>query len=228
LSVVTSQRLSASLVAVVVAGVVVLVVGVPSRAAARSSTGRLYAFGVNGSSQLGRRATDPSTQDPNNPTPTLVSLPGASGAVTKIAASDPGFRDTTGFSLVVTSTGQLYAFGDNNFGELGNATNNHKHCPPQPCFTNSKTNPTPRLVRLPGASGAVTKVAAGADFSLVVTSTGQLYAFGDNDFGELGNATNNLNLKSNPPRLVRLPGAGGRVTRVAAGDEFSLVVTSNG
>ncbi len=62
-----------------------------------------------------------------------------------------------------TAAGQLYAFGSNLFGELGNATNS----------VTNKANPTPTLVRLSGATGAVTAAAAGSGFSLVVTATGQ-------------------------------------------------------
>ena len=103
----------------------------------------------------------------------------------------------------MTSTGQLYAFGANDFGQLGSATNNGTGNP----------NPTPTLVSLPGATGPVTAIAAGADHSLAVTSTGQLYAFGNNSYGQLGNATNNGNAKPNPtPTLVSLPGATGPVT----------------
>jgi alpha-tubulin suppressor-like RCC1 family protein len=141
-----------------------------------------------------------------------VSLPGAGGPVTKVAASGA-------FSLVVTSTGQLYAFGYNLMGQLGRATN----------IGTDNPNRTPTLVRLPGAGGPVTKIAAGALHSLVVTSTGQLYAFGSDSDGQLGPATKYGTQKPNPtPTLVRLPGATGAVTKIAAGDLFSLVVTSAG
>ena len=140
-----------------------------------------------------------------------MTLPGAVGPVTQVAAG--GER-----SLVLTSTGQLYAFGDNYYGQLGSAANNKTEEP----------NPTPTLVTLPGASGPVTQVAAGREHSLAVTSTGQLYAFGENYYGQLGNATNNKTEEPNPtPTLVTLPGASGPVTQVAAGD-YSLAVTSTG
>jgi alpha-tubulin suppressor-like RCC1 family protein len=67
-----------------------------------------------------------------------------------------------------TSAGQLYAFGENFYGQLGSTVQNGESLP----------NPTPALVALPGATGPVTEVAAGELHSLVVTSTGQLYAFG--------------------------------------------------
>jgi YD repeat-containing protein len=175
-----------------------------------TSTGQLYAFGWNLYGQLGS-TTNSGTLEAN-PTPTLVSLPGASGPVTQVAA---GFAH----SLAVTSTGQLYAFGWNDDGQLGSATNNGTY----------KANPTPTLVSLPGASGPVTQVAAGEDHSLAVTSTGQLYAFGYNRYGQLGSATNNGTEEPNPtPALVSLPGASGPVTRVAAGDGDSLALTSTG
>lgn len=42
---------------------------------------------------------------------------------------------------------------------------------------------------LPGATGPAAQIAAGWDSSLVVTTTGQLYAFGYNFYGRLGVAT---------------------------------------
>jgi alpha-tubulin suppressor-like RCC1 family protein len=83
--------------------------------------------------------------------------------VTQIAAG-------SGDSLAVTSTGQLYAFGTNYHGQLGSATNSGKTLP----------NPTPTQVSLPGETGTISQIAAGGNHSLVLTSSGQLYAFGDN------------------------------------------------
>jgi alpha-tubulin suppressor-like RCC1 family protein len=175
-----------------------------------TSTGQLYAFGENRYGQLGI-PTNSGTDTPN-PTPTLVSLPGASGPVTQVAAG--GYH-----SLVVTSTGQLYAFGNNDEGQLGVSTDSGAETP----------NPTPTLVRLPGASGPVTQVAAGVWFSLALTSTGQVYAFGENGFGQLGNGNGIDTDTPNPtPTLVGLPGASGRATELAAGGFHSLVVTSTG
>jgi hypothetical protein len=177
---------------------------------ALTSSGQLYAFGYNFSGELGV-ATNSGTPTPT-PTPTLVALPGQIGAVTQIAAG-------TTHSLVLTSSGELYAFGDNRYGELGVATNNG---------TNN-ANPTPTLVGLPGQIGAVTQIAAGTTDSLVLTSSDQLYAFGRNIYGELGSATNNGTNNANPtPTLVGLPGEIGTVTEISAGGTHSLVLTSSG
>jgi Putative Ig domain/Regulator of chromosome condensation (RCC1) repeat len=72
------------------------------------------------------------------------------------------------------------------------------------------------------------QVAAGYTHSLAVTSTGQLYAFGENDYGQLGNATNSGTTNANPtPILVGLPGVS--VDTVARGSaaEDSLVVLAD-
>jgi alpha-tubulin suppressor-like RCC1 family protein len=171
---------------------------------ALTSTGQLYAFGGNLSGQLGI-----DTGMAKNPTPALVSLPGASGPVTEIAAGEA-------HGLALTSTGQLYAFGDNRYGQLGTSTNSGTTNP----------NPNPTLIALPGAGGPVTEIAVGANHSLALTSTGQLYAFGRNRYGQLGSAANEA---PNPtPAMLSLPGATGRVTQIAAGDEHSLALTSTG
>ena len=175
-----------------------------------TSSGQLDAFGANRVGQLGS-ATNSGTNNPN-PTPVLVSLPGQSGQITQIAAG--GFHN-----LVLTSGGQLYAFGENEAGQLGSATNDGTTNP----------NPTPMLVSLPGQSGPVTQIAAGGSHSLAVTSSGQLYAFGANNFGELGSATNSGTNNPNPtPALVSLPGQSGQITQIAAGGSHSLVATSGG
>jgi hypothetical protein len=163
-----------------------------------TSTGQLYAFGENKYGQLGSTTNNGTSNA--NPTPTLVTLPGATGPVTQIAVC-------AYHSLAVTSTGQLYAFGENREGQLGSTTNNGT----------SNANPTPALVTPPGASGPVTQIAAGNDHSLAVTSTGQLYALGENRYGQLGSTTSNGTVNANPtPALVGL-GAGTTVDTAARG-----------
>ena len=176
-----------------------------------TSSGQLYAFGINEHGQLGN-ATNTGPGATANPTPTLVGLPGQVGPVTQIAAG-------VNHSLALTASGQLYAFGGNTSGQLGNTTNNGI----------DTANPTPAPVTLPGQVGQVTQIAAGNGYSMVATSSGQLYAFGLNQYGQLGNATNNTTTVANPtPTPVTLPGQVGPVTQISAGEANSLAVTSSG
>jgi alpha-tubulin suppressor-like RCC1 family protein len=176
---------------------------------ALTSTGQLYAFGRNFYGQLGN--TTGNGSETANPTPTALVLPGASGPVSEIAAG-------ADHSLAVTSTGQLYAFGSNRFGQLGNPTGSGTEL----------ANATPLRVSLPGATGPVVQVAAGFAHSLALTSTGQLYAFGSNEFGQLGSTDNSGTSNPTAPTPVVLPGATGPVSEIAAGAFHSLALTSTG
>jgi alpha-tubulin suppressor-like RCC1 family protein len=167
-----------------------------------TSSGVLYAFGDNSHGQLGTSAGFGT----NDPAPTRVSLP---GPVTQVAAG-------TDYTLAVTSTGQLYAFGNNEYGQLG-------------IPTATAQTATPTLVSLPQETGVVTQVAAGGGQTLVVTSSGQLYTFGFNIYGQLGNATNIGTENASPaPTQVTIAGATGPVRQVSATGNSSLAVTSTG
>jgi alpha-tubulin suppressor-like RCC1 family protein len=175
-----------------------------------TAPGQLYAFGQNFYGQLG--STTNNGKENANPTPAALALPGANGPVIQIAAGDT-------HSLALTAAGQLYAFGSNEFGQLGNPANSGTEL----------ANPTPLAVALPGASGPVVQIAAGASHSLALTSTGQLYAFGSNRFGQLGDAIASGTLSPTPtPTQVSLPGASGPVIQIAAGGFHSLALTSTG
>lgn len=149
---------------------------------ALTSTGEVYAFGENAFGQLGN-TTNNGTTTPN-PTPTLVSFPG-SPTIAQIAAG--GYH-----ALALSTAGQLYALGQNRYGQLGNATNNGE----------STANPTPALVTLPGVTGTISQIAAGNHDSLVLSTAGQLYAFGENQFGQLGNTANNGTESADPTPAV--------------------------
>lgn len=170
-----------------------------------TSTGSLYAWGMNQYGQVG----DGSNSD--RTTPVLVQLP-VGVTVTAIAVGHY-------HSLAVTSTGAVYTWGYNGFGQLGNGT----------------TTPSAIPVLVPLPAGVIaTAVGAGDNHSLVVTSTGSVYAFGKNSFGQLGDGGT---AQSTVPVQVTLP-SGVAVSQVAAGGispsakfpdgDYSLAVTSNG
>lgn len=176
----------------------------PAASAAGTSPGQVYAFGSNLDGELGN-GTNNGTFN-GNPTPSLVTMPGATGGGKLLTAG-------TFYSLAVTSTNQLFAWGDNDEGQLGN-------------LNNTTPNPTPLSVSLPEASGPPAIVTAGENYTLALTTTGQLYTFGDNDFSE-----NGFPADSNPhpnPTLVTLFGANGAIVQVAAGSNSSLALTATG
>jgi alpha-tubulin suppressor-like RCC1 family protein len=158
-----------------------------------TSTGLVYAFGFNGRGQLGDGTKT------SHDAPVQTSMPAGVMATAVAAGWD--------HSLALTSTGAVYAWGYNAFGQLGNGT--------------TKNQLVPVLVHMPAG---VTAIAAGQYHCLALTSTGAVYAWGFNGFGQLGNGTTN---NASLPQLVPLP-AGVKATAVGAGDNHSLVVTSTG
>lgn len=113
------------------------------------------------------------------------------------------------FSLAVTTSGQVYAWGYNGSGELGDGT------------TTNRLTPVP--VKLP-TGVKVTAVRAGGVFALGLTSTGKVYAWGSNAAGELGNGTTKTRLKPVPVTLPK----GVTVKAISAGFENGLALTSTG
>jgi alpha-tubulin suppressor-like RCC1 family protein len=166
-----------------------------SHSLAVTSTGAVYAFGFAGRGQLGDGNTA------NVDVPVLSSMPAGTQTVAVAAGWDQ--------SLALTSTGAVYAWGYNAFGQLGVGT--------------TKQSDVPLLVHLP-AGVIATAIAAGKYHSLAVTSTGAVYAWGYNASGQLGN---NSTITSTVPVLVALP-TGVKAKAIGAGDSHSLAVADNG
>ena len=162
---------------------------------AKGSDGKLYAWGDNEYGQLGNGTTTTST------TPVAVSLP--SGVTATVLAAG-GLH-----SMVIGSDGKLYAWGDNYYGQLGNGT--------------TVTATTPVAVSLP-AGVTPTVLTAGGAHSMAIGSDGKLYAWGDNEYGQLGNGTTTT---SHTPVAVSLP-ADVTPIAVVAGELHNLAIGSDG
>ena len=75
-------------------------------------------------------------------------------------------------SLALTEAGELYAWGNNGAGQLGDGTRIHRAIPT-------------RITALPPTT-TVTEIAAGNYASLGLTSDGMLYGWGSSQRGRLG------------------------------------------
>ncbi|MEW2624211.1 Ig-like domain repeat protein [Streptomyces sp. NPDC048106] len=127
---------------------------------AATSDGRVFAWGINNSGQLGDGT------DTNRSTPVEVHLPPGVHATTVAAGG--------AHSLALASDGRVLAWGFNANGQLGNGTT-----------TNSSTPVETDLP--PGVQ--VTAIAAGGYHSLALTSDGHVLAWGRNVLGQVGDGT---------------------------------------
>jgi len=162
------------------------------------SDAQLYAWGYNGGGALGD-----GTFGGIQTTPEVITLaPG----VTPTAIS-AGFEHT----LAIGSDGKLYAWGLNNFGQLG-------------CSCSGGLVLTPQRTNLPPGVSAK-RISAGNAFSLAIGSDDQLYAWGLNDNGQLGNGT--LDFSVPTPAAIAF-GPGVTPTAVRAGNAASFAIGSDG
>lgn len=152
--------------------------------------GTVWTWGDNYYNQLGYNTGGAVVTTPRQ-------IPGLSG-ITQLALGAEG----NGYA--VGPAGNVWAWGDNSHGQLGNGT--------------TTSSVTPILV--PGLSG-ITQVAAGPYYALALGSDGSVWAWGDNASGSLGDGTTTD--RSIPQRLQSLSG----ITQVVAA-LASYAVRSNG
>lgn len=109
-------------------------------------------------------------------------------------------------SLVLTADGEVWAWGTNADGQLGDGTTTQRVAP----------------VLLSGLTGVV-QVAAGESHSLAVQADGTVLSWGDNFYGQLGNGTSGTDVLAATP----VAGLTGFVA-VSAGGYHSLALRSDG
>ena len=135
---------------------------------ALGSDGNLYAWGLNAYGQLGNTSVP---RGPNNPAaystkPVPVSKPAG------ITFTQPATGRYS--SMAMGSDGKLYAWGWNSNGRLGDGTTTDRLAPTQVLQPNGVT---------------FSQFNVGADYSFAITTNGDLYGWGWNDSGRLGDGT---------------------------------------
>jgi alpha-tubulin suppressor-like RCC1 family protein len=159
--------------------------------------GNLWAWGSNASGQLGFAPSSSPTTSPTR----VTSYPGF--FPTAVAA---GKSHTL---LISTVLGQVYAWGDNASGQLGDST------------LSLSPHATPATV--PGLGGAIA-VAAGNAHSVVLKADGTVWTFGENSKGQLGN--NDSTGKDQPaPIQAAMPVL---AKAIAAGAEHTIALGVDG
>jgi alpha-tubulin suppressor-like RCC1 family protein len=171
---------------------------------AMTTDNKLYAWGSNYAGQLG----DGTEEVRLLPVP--VNMEALEGKSISLLSTGPDH------SLIITNDGSMYAWGDNEQGQLG---------------INSLTNAlSPTLVNQTDAAigSSISSISTGGNHTLVLTSTGKVTSWGTNSAGQLGDGTNtDLQLAPIPVSTAGVL-AGKVVSSIAAGHAHSLALTSDG
>jgi alpha-tubulin suppressor-like RCC1 family protein len=149
-----------------------------------------YAWGYNNAGGLGIGSVARALR------PVAVTLP----------AGTVDVQGGTDFTVALTGTGQVWTWGGNRYGQLGDGTTTIRFAP--------------RPVELAG-SAPVASIAVGQDHVLALTHHGGLYAWGRNHHGQLGDGTTTDRAA---PVQVPVPDA----VQVAAGNASSAALTASG
>ncbi|CAN0044765.1 unnamed protein product, partial [Ectocarpus fasciculatus] len=170
---------------------------------ALTSDGDVLGFGNGVKGQLGIGNTD------SHSNPQRVHLLSGKGVVKMAAGLE--------HSLALTDSGDLYAFGDNLSGQLGLGHN----------FTAKEQ--TPQKVP-PLGRAKITQLACGQDHTAVLTSSGELFMFGNNRDGALGVAGH---ANEGPPIVASAPQLvtglkGKQVVQIGCGLQHTVALTAAG
>jgi alpha-tubulin suppressor-like RCC1 family protein len=165
--------------------------GVSVRAGANlQADGSVWSWGSNRNGQLG----DGSTSD----SPTPIRVQGLPSNIVAVAAGGD-------HSAALTSDGVMYAWGLNQYGELGDGT--------------TTRHPTP--TRVPDLTN-VASIAFGPFHAAAVKRDGTVWTWGNNQFGQLGDGTTT---ERHAP--VQVAALGTTNSKVALGDWHTLVIRND-
>ena len=190
--------------------------------------GAVYAWGSNASGQIGQGTASSSAYT----SPTKVIFPGAATNL-KFVQVNAG---SGAHGLALDCNGHVWVWGENECGQVGNGTSgSYAGCTGG---TASTPSPTPAEVLL-GAQTAGTGanatylhsiklIGGGNNFSIAVDSSGNVWTWGENQFGELGDGTSG-NLQNVPTQVVKC--SGGNLTNIVfvqGGDQTAYALDANG
>ncbi|XP_068430797.1 probable E3 ubiquitin-protein ligase HERC1 isoform X3 [Clinocottus analis] len=117
-------------------------------------------------------------------------------------------KGSDGHTLAITVEGEVFSWGDGEYGKLGHG--------------NSATQKYPKIIQGPLCGKVVVCVSAGYRHSAAVTNDGELYTWGEGDFGRLGHSDSQ---SRNVPTLVKdISGVG----QVACGSSHTVAVAQDG
>jgi uncharacterized protein YjdB len=187
---------------------------------ALSTTGVVYSWGSNHFGQTGHGTISP-VNGPPDPFPTpITTLTGHT--ITAISAGGL-------FAMALEDNGAVWTWGSNGSGQLGRVLGG-----------GATASGTPAVIPTPWATETVASIAAGhgtgtnfaGDHAAVATDAGNVYLWGENEYGQLGQNVIGAHVDIPTPTQVGFDfgdaGGGDPIVSVAAGGENTFAIGLSG
>ena len=186
--------------------------------------GYVYVWGYNTNGQFGNNTNNGTSANIFNPTPGRVFASSKStasaGPWLKAVQVSAGYW----YALAIDTDGNTWAWGQNTYGSLGNGTTTGEY----------DANPVPVRVQYPVTAGPVTakQVNAGGYYALAIDTDGNTWAWGRNDYGQLGNnTTSNRSIPVKAFASAQSSSTTGpwlQAVQISTGWQHSLAIDANG
>ncbi|MFA6867165.1 MAG: hypothetical protein WCR54_06570, partial [Clostridia bacterium] len=163
-----------------------------------SESGKLYVWGSNSSEKLGIEEIS----DYNKPQLLKIDM-----TVKEIACG-------TSHSMAITMDGDIYAWGDNSYGQLGDSN------------IASLSTYIPQKINLIGKK--FSKISCGNYHSLALSDSGEVYAWGKNDLGQIGNGSTENGILENVSTPFQIDIINVDFNLITCGSSNSFAVSANG
>ena len=180
---------------------------------ALNSTGEVFCWGYGDSGRLGNDGTS----NENHPQE-VIDGDGSTTALTGITQIEAG----SAHACALNSSGNVLCWGKAEYGRLGNDDS-----------TNNKDHPV-TVIDGDGSSTALTgivQISSGADHNCALNSSGEVYCWGNNSYGKLGqNNSGSTTSKDHPVKVKSVDGTSylTNITQVVAGGEQTCALNSSG
>jgi len=193
---------------------------------------KVYAWGSNASGQVGQQSTAVNSYT----VPTQVDFTGTSAASRSFIQVNAG---SGAHGLALDCSGHVWVWGEDVCGQVGNggAVNSAN------CFGGTASVPTPtpsEVIKGPQTAGtgenatylhSIMLIGGGNNFSMAVDSSGNVWSWGENEAGELGNGSSGVT-SSTPTQVVKCASAGGgnltNIVFVQGGDQTAYALDKTG
>lgn len=157
--------------------------------------GKVYSWGQNAYGQLGDGTTV------NKYTPSLVSSL-ADKNIVKVAAA--GY-----YSLALTADGEVYGWGNNSYGQSAEVLNGDVH---EPTVISSLSDK------------GIVQIYAGENHAMALTNSGEVYGWGNNTYGQLGNSS-----YANSSPVIHIPNYSNKnIKQLSLGTRHTVALTQDG